>query len=397
MLDGAGASTFLDLIDERSQSDNLNKSIYEVKKFKEIKSEDNSRDLPFTNVPRDQLKRKQIVFIDKQVPDYEKLAKSFRKNVEIHFIETNEDGFKKIEQTLENGKKYSAIHIIGHGSAGQILFGNALLSNESIENYKSTLSNIGESLTKKGDILFYGCNIAANESGEALIKKISNFTKADIAASDDLTGKDGDWVLENRYGIVETKNVQVVDYNYDLAKITGVANQTKTVGADGIHSIYGKYIKAYTGTDRINDFVSNKEGGKPYSSQHSGENGYIYWRVTLEKSGITSGKIEDNDNNQSDQSGIHVIGGGDVTASTSNPIDSYMIFLDEESQDKKTARREIGVVTFDQPIKAVITSKETALSNHDGMNFFDSSVHNNNTYAGSSGKDGRALEKKKSD
>ena len=28
------------------------------------------------------------------------------------------------------------------------------------------------------------------------------------------------------------------------------------------------------------------------------------------------------------------------------------------------------------------------------MNFFDSSVHNNNTYAGSSGKDGRALEKK---
>ena len=217
MLDGAGASTFLDLIDERSQSDNSNKSIYEVKKFKEIKSEDGSKELPFTNVPRDQLKRKQIVFIDKQVPDYEKLAKSFRKNVEIHFIESNEDGFKKIEKTLENGKKYSAIHIIGHGSAGQILFGNALLTNESIENYKSTLNNIGESLTKKGDILFYGCNIAANDKGEALLKKISNITKADIAASDDLTGKGGDWDLEKKYGIVETKNVQVVDYDYILS------------------------------------------------------------------------------------------------------------------------------------------------------------------------------------
>ena len=104
MLDGAGASTFLDLIDERSQSDNSNKSIHEVKKFKEIKSENGSKELPFTNVPRDQLKRKQIVFIDKQVPDYEKLAKSFRKNVEIHFIESNQDGFKKIEQTLEMEK-----------------------------------------------------------------------------------------------------------------------------------------------------------------------------------------------------------------------------------------------------------------------------------------------------
>ena len=89
MLDGAGSSTFLDLIDERSQVDNSNKSFHEVKKFKELKNENGSKELPFTNVPRDQLKRKQIVFIDKQVPDYEKLAKSFRKNVEIHFIETN--------------------------------------------------------------------------------------------------------------------------------------------------------------------------------------------------------------------------------------------------------------------------------------------------------------------
>jgi hypothetical protein len=62
MLDGAGASTFLDLIDERSQGDNSNKTTYDVKKFKEIKSEDGSKELPFTNIPRDQLKRKQIVF-----------------------------------------------------------------------------------------------------------------------------------------------------------------------------------------------------------------------------------------------------------------------------------------------------------------------------------------------
>ena len=56
MLDGAGSSTFLDLIDERSQIDNSNKSFQEVKKFKELKSENGSKELPFTNVPRDQLK-----------------------------------------------------------------------------------------------------------------------------------------------------------------------------------------------------------------------------------------------------------------------------------------------------------------------------------------------------
>ena len=395
MLDGAGASTFLDLIDERSQSDNSNKSIYEVKKFKEIKSEDNSRDLPFTNVPRDQLKRKQIVFIDKQVPDYEKLAKSFRKNVEIHFIESNQDGFKKIEQTLENGKKYSAIHIIGHGSAGQILFGNALLTNESIENYKSTLSNIGESLTKKGDILFYGCNIAANDKGEALLKKISNFTKADIAASNDLTGKGGDWELEKKYGIVETENVQVVDYDYDLAKITGAASQTKTVGADGITSIYDQYIKAYTGSDRITDFVSNKDrsGGGWYGANH-GET-FQYWRITLEKAGITSGSIDENDGSGGDSKGIHVVDVGEtnlttLAATTSAPLDSYMLFLDEKSSSKNPKPREqISKVTFDGEIKAIMTSAdETASKNVGGMNFDDGGTYPNNPSGG------RSLEKK---
>jgi len=399
MLDGAGSSTFLDLIDERSQADNSNKSIHEVKKFKELKNENGSKELPFTNVPRDQLKRKQIVFIDKQVPDYEKLAKSFRKNVEIHFIETNEDGFKKIEQTLENRKKYSAIHIIGHGSAGQILFGNALLSNESIENYKSTLGSISESLTKKGDILFYGCNIAANDKGEALLKKISNITKADIAASNDLTGKGGDWELEKKYGIVETKNVQVVDYNYDLAKITGAANQTKTVGADGITSIYNQYIKAYTGSDRIKDFVSNKDrsgSSGSYSDVHSGDD-HKYWRISLEKAGITSGSITENES-KSDRDGIHVVGfspgsRAKVTASASNPLDSYMLFLDEKTSGKNPSPREQeGRVTFDGVIKAIMyAADETASSNVGGMNFKDTAL--GATYPDSY-SNGRSFEKR---
>ena len=304
MLDGAGASTFLDLIDERSQGENSNKTIYDVKKFKEIKSEDGSKELPFTNVPRDQLKRKQIVFIDKQVPDYEKLAKSFRKNVEIYYIETNEDGFKKIEQTLENGKKYSAIHIIGHGSAGQILFGNALLTNETLDNYKNTLVNIGESLTKKGDILFYGCNIAANDKGEALLKKISNFTKADIAASNDLTGKGGDWVLENNYGIIETKNAEILDYEHFLAY--------------GVSSVSGHGVEKHSATDF-------RPSGQSDSSKRI--------MITLERENITSASI--NSIKSQHRSGAFSSFG---SVSSSNMINSYMVYLnDNTSGNHKTA------------------------------------------------------------
>jgi VCBS repeat-containing protein len=306
MLDGAGASTFLDLIDERSQGDSSNKTIYDVKKFKEIKSEDGSKDLPFTNVPRDQLKRKQIVFIDKQVPDYEKLAKSFRKNVEIHFIETNEDGFKKIEQTLENGRKYSAIHIIGHGSAGQILFGNALLTNESLDNYNNTLVNIGESLTKKGDILFYGCNIAANDKGEALLKKISNLTKADIAASNDLTGKGGDWVLENNYGIVETKNAEVINYEHFLAY--------------GVSSVSGDGVEKHGAVN----FWPSSSGQKDPQERIM---------ITLEQENISSANIS-TIGGQQRTSSYNSFG----SVSSSNRINSYMVYLNDNTKPtKKTA------------------------------------------------------------
>jgi hypothetical protein len=62
MLDGAGASTFLDLIDERSQGDNSNKTTYDVKKFKEIKSEDGSKELPFYQYSKRSIKEKTNCF-----------------------------------------------------------------------------------------------------------------------------------------------------------------------------------------------------------------------------------------------------------------------------------------------------------------------------------------------
>ena len=206
-VDGAGASTFLDIVDESNKEKLSQKASKEAVKFKEIRSTENTNELPFTNLTRDKIRKKQVVFIDKQIQDYEVLIETLDKNTKVILIESNEDGFKKIEQTLGNGKKYSAIHIIGHGSAGQILFGNALLTNENIENYNSTLKNIGKSLTSKGDILFYGCNIAANEKGENLIKEFQRLLKQ-ILTSDDVTGKSGDWKLEHKVGNIESKNIK---------------------------------------------------------------------------------------------------------------------------------------------------------------------------------------------
>ena len=131
MLDGAGASTFLDLIDERNQQ--------EIKKnSKIIDTTKENNEIPFTNTTRDQANKKNVVFIDSAVPDYETIINSFKENTEFYLINSNEDGFKKIDEILTNRKDIDGLHIIGHGSAGQILFGNAFLNNETIDNYQAT-------------------------------------------------------------------------------------------------------------------------------------------------------------------------------------------------------------------------------------------------------------------
>ena len=81
MLDGAGASTFLDLIDERNQQE-----IKQNSKNKDIYKEgtQTNTEIPFSTVAREvRNDRKNIVFIDSQVKDYREITKSFRENTEV--------------------------------------------------------------------------------------------------------------------------------------------------------------------------------------------------------------------------------------------------------------------------------------------------------------------------
>ena len=81
MLDGAGASTALDVIDERSRDKLLSKNTTKISKFAEHKIDDNSQKLPFDQLARDQKRndRKQVVFIDSQVQDYQTLINAFNR------------------------------------------------------------------------------------------------------------------------------------------------------------------------------------------------------------------------------------------------------------------------------------------------------------------------------
>ncbi|MCP4090136.1 MAG: DUF2341 domain-containing protein, partial [Gammaproteobacteria bacterium] len=160
------------------------------------------------------LQSHEIVFVDTGVNDYQILIDDIlnnsdsSRNIEVVLLDSEHNGIEQISATLQNMDDLDAIHIISHGDDGSVQLGNVALNADSLSDNNLSIALWANSFDEAGDILIYGCNLAATDVGESLINSLSELTLTDVAASDDLTGSadmGGDWVLEFNTGTIETK------------------------------------------------------------------------------------------------------------------------------------------------------------------------------------------------
>ena len=122
-------------------------------------------------------------------------------------LDSTRSGFDQIAETLSGHSDLSAIHFITYGSDEAIALGSDWLDHDNLTSRRNAVSAWGDTLKQSGDILFYGCNLAAGSDGQSLLNDIAAITGADVAASDDPTGAarlGGDWELEFQIGPIET-------------------------------------------------------------------------------------------------------------------------------------------------------------------------------------------------
>ena len=134
------------------------------------------------------------------------------------FSNADRDGIEQVSEILAERSDVAAVHFITHGADGQINLGNSRLTGTTLAENSDAVAGWGKALTETGDILFYGCNIAADSDGQSLLDNIAELTGAEVAASDDLTGNSealgGDWDLEYKTGAIEAQvaiSKQVMD------------------------------------------------------------------------------------------------------------------------------------------------------------------------------------------
>ncbi len=159
------------------------------------------------------LQQHELIFIDSSVPDIDGLLAGLDtngKNVEIVMLDASKDGIEQISAALSGRTDISAIHIFSHGSDGELQLGSTTLDSSQLEARSTEISHWGDALTGNGDILLYGCDVAADASGEAFVQRLAALTRADVSASSNLTGNaalGGDWVLEYQVGQVQAPTV----------------------------------------------------------------------------------------------------------------------------------------------------------------------------------------------
>ncbi len=157
--------------------------------------------------------RLEVVFIDLRVDNYQQILADIQKQngggraIEVVLIDSQHDGIAQIGQFLDQHRNIDAIHIISHGSDGSIQLGSTSLDTSALQQYAAQIHDWGNAFKPGADILLYGCDVAADQTGKAFVDKLAQLTGADMAASTDLTGSaslGGNWQFEYRDGKIET-------------------------------------------------------------------------------------------------------------------------------------------------------------------------------------------------
>lgn len=176
--------------------------------------------------------RGELFFIDKDVADPGAFWLAAPKGGSVVCIPADVDPWRFMAQESQRFHGLSAIHLVSHGQPGALVLNGRRYAAKDIEKRTAQLQQLGNALTKNGDIFLYGCEVGAGKAGQNLLNTMAAVTRADIAASSDDTGsstRGGNWDLEVVTGhidhslVLSAKTMAGYDYVLHSASVSTVA------------------------------------------------------------------------------------------------------------------------------------------------------------------------------
>ncbi|WP_229599853.1 Ig-like domain-containing protein [Vibrio navarrensis] len=270
----------------------------------------------------------ELIIIDAAVPDKHLFYKSLKNNVEIKEINSQQDGLTQLKDILSNYNGLDALHIVSHAEDGIVYLGNSQITTQRLQEEVNLFSSLDHALKEGGDLLFYGCNLAQTQKGEALLDLISNNAHVDVAASNDFTGNqenNADWQLELTKGDVTTSTpfdaLTLKDFTSVLAAETYTDVNFSGHNTEKLISLDGHlYITARDGSDNPVNIAINNGAIYQYNNNPTGS-----FMIYADSGSITSFQLTElrgmtytNDNTTCSVSATGFYNGGSQSTSSTN-------------------------------------------------------------------------------
>ena len=108
-----------------------------------------------------------VVIIDAAVSEKHAFYEQRQPGIDIVELSTDRDGLSQLQRVLSKYSNLQAVHIISHADAGVLRLGNSRIIAATVHDSIDTFAAINGAIKANGDILFYGCNLAAGGDGGA--------------------------------------------------------------------------------------------------------------------------------------------------------------------------------------------------------------------------------------
>ena len=130
MFDAAAAATASEVASEQVAQEQADAAVstetsHETTSVETAESQDVLNALA-TYMPTES--RTEVVFVDPTVPNYQELLSGMDPHIEVVMLDGGQDGVQQMASSLEGRTGIDAIHIISHGSSGELHLGTATLS-----------------------------------------------------------------------------------------------------------------------------------------------------------------------------------------------------------------------------------------------------------------------------
>ncbi|WP_306606647.1 ELWxxDGT repeat protein, partial [Azonexus sp.] len=159
-----------------------------------------------------------LILIDSQLPDLATLQAGLPGDAEVHLLSPLQDGLTQLSEILDGRSDIASLHLITHGAPGQLFIGNSSVDREILRNSRAEMEAISNAMAEDGELLIYGCEVAAGREGRLFVDALMAMTGLKVAAATHKVGAaelGGDWDLN--VGMPVTRTLQVVGWGHVLA------------------------------------------------------------------------------------------------------------------------------------------------------------------------------------